>query len=72
MSTIFAVRVPSQKEPVEVAFRCNGIRFINSLVELLPDNTEVEPLDNAAQGIYTIGDIKKEIEDQKQLALENT
>ena len=35
--------------------------FTDELAEMLPDNTKVEPLDNSAQGIYTIGDIKNHI-----------
>ena len=50
------------EDVVEVAFRSNGMRFTNKLAELLPDDTLVIPLDNTAQGVYTIGDIKKEIE----------
>ena len=38
------------------------MRFINALAHLLPDDTLVIPLDNTAQGVYTIGDIKREIE----------
>jgi|MGYP003981693953 hypothetical protein len=60
MSTTFGVKV--KDNVVEVAFRSNGIRFINELAELLPDDTPVIPLDNTAQGVYTIGDVKKEIE----------
>ena len=37
------------------------IRFTNLLASLLPDDTKVIPMDNSAQGIFTIGDIKKEI-----------
>ncbi len=59
MSTTFGVEV--KDNVVEVAFRSNGMRFINELAELLPDDTPVIPLDNTAQGVYTIGDIKKEI-----------
>ena len=59
MSTTFGVKV--KDDYVEVAFRSNGMRFINELAELLPDNTLVIPLDNTAQGVYTIGDIKREI-----------
>lgn len=33
-------------------------RWMNSLASRLPDDTRVFPLDNTAQGIYTIGDIK--------------
>ena len=60
MSTTFGVK--TKDNVVEVAFRSNGMRFINELAELLPDETEVIPLDNTAQGVYTIGDVKKEIE----------
>ena len=46
----------------EVAFRSNGIRWTNLIASKLPDETKVYPLDNTAQGIYTIGDIKKQID----------
>jgi hypothetical protein len=45
-----------------VAFRSNGMRFINPLAHLLPDETLVIALDNTPQGVYTIGDIKEVIE----------
>lgn len=61
MSTTFGIKIPLIDEPVEVAFRSNGIRFTNPLAEILPDNTAVYALDNTQQGIYTIGDIKAEI-----------
>lgn len=73
MSTTFGVKVSTWindlhigEEIVEVAFRgnTNGIKFTNLLSTLLPDNTEVIPLDNTAQGIFTIGDIKKAIHEQ--------
>jgi len=60
MSTTFGVKV--KDDYVEVAFRSNGMRFINALAHLLPDDTPVIPLDNTAQGVHTIGDVKKEIE----------
>jgi hypothetical protein len=60
MSTTFGVK--TKNNVVEVAFRSNGMRFINELAELLPDETPVIPLDNSSQGVYTIGDVKKEIE----------
>lgn len=49
-----------------VAFRGNGtgMRWKNELAKYLPSNTKVYPLDNSAQGIYTIGDIIAEIESQ--------
>jgi hypothetical protein len=68
MSTTFGVIPPSAENepPIEVAFRnSGGISFINPLAELLPDSTPVIPLDNSAQGIYSIGDIKAEIVKQQ-------
>lgn len=68
MSTTFAVKVPSIKTyedgeevEVEVAFRSNGMRWLDPLAHLLPDDLEVIPIDNSHQGVYTIGDIKKQI-----------
>ena len=44
----------------KVFFRSmNNSRWLNPLADKLPDNTLVFPLDNTAQGIYTIGDIKQ-------------
>lgn len=45
---------------IEVAFRGNktGLRWTNELGQFLPNELNVYPLDNSAQGIYTIGDIK--------------
>lgn len=68
MSTTFGVKVPSlydegEFEEIEVAFRSSYVRWRNPLAQLLPDDLEVIPLDNSAQGIYTIGDIRKAIED---------
>lgn len=37
----------------------NNSRWLNSIAHLLPDDTMVWPLDNSAQGIYNIGQIKK-------------
>jgi hypothetical protein len=50
----------------DVAFRNNRckISWIMALADELPDDTKVYALDNSQQGIYTIGDIKKEIETQ--------
>ena len=49
---------------VEVAFRSNDMRWLDPLAQLLPDDLEVIPIDNSHQGVYTIGDIKKEIKEQ--------
>ena len=62
MSTTFGVEIKNDGRVMEVAFRSNGMRFTNSIAHLLPDDTPVIPLDNTAQGVYTIGDVKKEIE----------
>jgi len=43
---------------IPIAFRSNGIRFTNPIAHLLPDDTQVIPMDNGHQGIYTIKDIK--------------
>jgi len=43
---------------IPIAFRSNGIRFTNPIAHLLPDDTQVIPMDNSHQGIYTIKDIK--------------
>ena len=62
MNTTFGIIVKNVYDEdfieVEVAFRSGGIRWLNPPANLLPDDTKVEPLDNSAQGIYTIGDIK--------------
>ena len=61
MSTTFGVDIASG-DVIEVAFRSNGMRFINALAPLLSEDTPVVALDNTPQGIYTIGDIKRAIE----------
>jgi len=56
-------------EFIEVAYRGNSGLFIwkNELSHLLPHETKVYPLDNSAQGIYTISDIICEINLYKNL-----
>lgn len=51
---------------IEVAFRGNvgQMMWINFMAKVLPDSTRVYALNNSHQGIYTIGDIKKEIKNQ--------
>lgn len=67
MSTTFWVRTNDFDKTIEeVAFRSNEIYFINNIAHLLPDDTKVIPMDNTAQWIYTIGDIKKAILDNKE------
>lgn len=48
-----------------VARRSNGMRWEGLVAALLPDDTKVYPLDNSAQGVYTIGDIRKEVQKRK-------
>jgi len=46
-----------------IAFRSNGgMRWLNSLAKHLPPDTRVYPLDNTPQGVYTIGDVIREVE----------
>jgi hypothetical protein len=71
MSTTFAVKIEHTGMEVEVAKRSSGeIWFTHGLAELLPDETPVIPTDNTAQGIYTIGDIRKHIRNQEQAEAE--
>ena len=69
MSTTFGVKIPSTGEIEPIARRVgigNGkvsMWFTNPLAELLPNDTEVEAMDNGQQGIFTIGDIKEKIKE---------
>lgn len=65
MSTTFAIVIQNTGQEIEVAHRSNGIRWTNPLAHMLPDDTKVEPLDNSAQGVYTIGDIKRAIQESR-------
>ena len=62
MSTTFAVEVGDKQ--IEVARRRgigNGevaIIWLNDLVEILPDEIVVVPIDNSAQGVETLGDLR--------------
>lgn len=51
---------------IPIAFRSSGnIKFINPIAQLLDDSIEIIAMeDNSNQGIYTIGDIKKQIKKQ--------
>jgi hypothetical protein len=50
----------------DVAFRDNKgkLRWVMALADELPDEVRVYALNNSQQGIYTIGDIKKEMKEQ--------
>ena len=70
MSTTFGIILKSGEER-PIARRVGGPKgaemwFTDELAEMLPDNTPIKPLDNSAQGIYTIGDVKNHILKQKQ------
>ena len=62
MSTTFAI--PVKDKMVEIARRRGigagevTIIWLNDLVEVLPDETPVEPIDNTAQGVYTLKDLR--------------
>lgn len=52
---------------IDVAFRSSwGMMWKNNLAPFLPDDTKVYTLDNSPQGIYTIKDIKDEIQNQRE------
>ena len=75
MSTTFGVKIPSTGEIEPIARRVGvgdgkvSMWFTNPLAELLPDDTEVVAMDNGQQGIYTIGDIKEKMKEQRAQAL---
>lgn len=52
-----------EEDFIEVAVRGNSgwVVWTKELAEFLPDDLRVYPLDNSAQGIYTIGDIKRKM-----------
>jgi hypothetical protein len=47
-----------------VFFRGNNSRWLKEWAKLLPDKTKVYATDNTQQGIFTIGDIKKFLNDE--------
>lgn len=57
----------SDDDFIEVAFRGNstGFRWLNELAPKLPKETKIYPLDNSAQGVFTIGDVISEMEEDK-------
>lgn len=53
----------------KVFFRSmSNSKWLNSLAERLPEDTKVFPLDNTAQGIYTIGDAIKFLKEKENEA----
>ncbi len=63
MSTRFWV-INDSGEIIEVAFRSEYIRFTNPIASMLPIDTEVIPMDNTPQWIFTIRDLKMAINNQ--------
>lgn len=65
MSTTFCVLKPGSKKYVPIAYRSGSgfgkvnITWKNELAEILPEETKVYPIDNTAQGVYTMGDLKR-------------
>lgn len=72
MSTTFGVILKDGGGVKAIARRVGGgvlgaeMWFTDPMAELLPDETKVVPLDNSAQGIHTIGDIRAHIEKQRK------
>ncbi len=48
----------------EVFFRGGYSYWVREFAGELPDEIKVYPLDNSAQGIYTIGDCRKHLEEE--------
>lgn len=63
MSTTFAIKKYLPARTVKVAHRHSKGKGLLGLTWLTkkdyPDNTKVFPLDNTAQGVQTIGDLKR-------------
>ncbi len=49
----------------KVFYRGGYSRWLNPLSSRLPDDTRIFPLDNSAQGIYTIGDARKFLKEKE-------
>lgn len=65
MSTTFGVKDPNTGIITKIAFRDNGGKFkwLHELAKILPNEMKVIPMDNTHQGIKTVGDIRKEIDE---------
>jgi len=61
MSTTFGIKYGDEIIPVARRYSIGdgkvGITFTNEVAKLLPPETPVEPIDNTAQGVRTIGDL---------------
>ena len=70
MSTTFGIKIGNKEIPI--ARRVGGpngaiMNFTTDWVDTMEDDKPVIPLDNSAQGIYTIGDIREHIKNQKNM-----
>lgn len=65
MSTTFGVKDPNTGVITEIAFRDDRghFRWLHELAKILPNEMKAIPLNNTAQGIKTVGDIRKEIDE---------
>jgi hypothetical protein len=52
----------------KVFYRGGYSRWLNPLSSKLSDDTRIFPLDNSAQGIYTIGDARKFLKEKENEA----
>jgi hypothetical protein len=52
----------------KVFYRGGYSRWLNPLSSRLSDDTRIFPLDNSAQGIYTIGDARKFLKEKENEA----
>ena len=50
----------------------NNCKWLNSIAKHISDDTKVYALDNSAQGVYTIKDLKELLERDKQSYRHNT
>jgi len=72
MGTTFGVKIPGRDDLVEIAKRTGkghfGVHFqwLNPLGELLDNEVKLIPLDNTAQGIHNVGQVKHHIICQRE------
>jgi len=61
MSTLFAVKIKGEYENVAMR-HSGGIEVFNKLLFCVNKRRRVYPVDNTAQGVYTVGDLLKKVE----------
>ena len=68
MSTTFGIKIGDKEVPIARRVGKPGetmMNFTTDYTDIMEDNHPVIPLDNTAQGIYTIGDIREHIKNQQ-------